>query len=151
MKLCSICRTSEILCSGCRKKLDTGHITQTEIEVSRALAKVIEDADFLKAVEHKNQIILLCDTGKARFLIGRAGKNVRELSRLVGKDVRIIEKADEKTMIENILGSPVVGINIVYGGIETKRIRVDSNYRRLRGDAELLEKLLENKYEILFE
>ena len=48
MKLCSICLKSEILCSGCSIKRSKGEITQTDINVSRAIHKIgLDNAEFL--------------------------------------------------------------------------------------------------------
>lgn len=145
---------SDILCSGCAKKLESGQISGADVAVSRALCKAAKDkkpADFLQAVEHKDKIIIVCEKKDARLIIGKAGKNVKEIGKTLGREIRVIEKSDEKTMIENILGAPVIGINIVYGGGETKRIRADKAHKKLRGDAALLEKILRSKYEIVFE
>ncbi len=151
MKLCSVCISSDILCSGCQRKLDSSLISNADVEVSRALAKVIKGkTDFVHATEHKNQIIIVCEKKDAKLIIGRGGKNVREISKLLGKDVRVIEKSDEKKMLEDILGAPVVGINIAYPD-ETKRIRIDKRFRKLRADTVMLEKIMGSKYEITFE
>lgn len=154
MKLCSVCLNSDILCGGCMRKVESGLISGTDVAVSRALNRLADGkarVEFLQAAEHDGKIIIVCEKKYSKPIIGRGGKSVRELSKALGKEVRVIEKADEKTMIENILGSRVIGINIVYGKKETKRIRVDKERRRLRGDAALLGKILGSRYQIVFE
>lgn len=153
MKLCSVCINSDILCSGCGRKAADGRITQADMDVSRALGRVAEKSgiDFLQAVAHGNQIIVVCEKKDARLIIGRGGKNAKAASKILGKVMRIIENSGEKKMIEDILGVPVIGINVVYGKAEVRRIRLNRAFRRLRGDAALLEKIFRRKYEIAFE
>ena len=151
MKPCSICINSDILCSGCQKKVEIGLISKTDVEVSRALAKTVNvRTDFVRATEHKNQLIIVCEKKDAKLIIGRGGKNVREASKILGKDVRVVEKSDEKKMLEDLLGTPVIGINIVYPD-EIRRIRIDKRFRKLRADSVMLEKIMDSKYEIIFE
>src|SRR3989338_4095320 len=102
MKPCSICINSDILCSGCQRKAESGMISKTDIEVSRTLTKVVNTkTDFVRATEHKNQLVIVCEKKDAKLIIGRGGKNVREISKLLGKDVRVIENSDEKKMLED--------------------------------------------------
>jgi transcription antitermination factor NusA-like protein len=150
MKLCSICATSDILCPGCSRKKESGEIAQADIDVARALRKAGAKADFTRAVEHNGKVIIVCEKKDARTLIGHGGKMVKKLGKELGRDVRVIESAGEKKMIEDILGCSVVGINVVYPA-ETKRVRVDRRGLRLRGDSALLEKILKNRYEIVLE
>ncbi|MBI2232306.1 MAG: KH domain-containing protein [Candidatus Aenigmarchaeota archaeon] len=151
MKLCSVCLNSDILCSGCQRKMENGLISKTDVEVSRALEKTVNvKTDFVRATEHKSQLIIVCEKKDAKLIIGRGGKNVREISKLLGKGVRVIENSGEKKMLEDILGAPVVGINIVYPD-EIRRIRIDKRFRKLRADPVLLEKIMGSKYNITFE
>lgn len=152
MKLCAICRSSDILCSGCSRKLESGSISEADVALSRSLARLVKPpANYIKAVSHRGKLVILCEKKDARLIIGPRGKNAKSLSEALGADIRVIERAEERKTIENILGAPVVGINVVYGSSETKRVRIDAAYRRLRGDAELLGKMLGGRYELVFE
>ena len=64
--------------------------------------------------------------------------------------MRVVEKSDEKKMLEDLLGTPVIGINIVYPD-EIRKIRIDKRFRKLRADSVMLEKIMDSKYEIIFE
>lgn len=152
MKICAICRGSDILCSGCGRKLEKGEISSTEVEVSRSLHMLVKDrVNFVKAVADRNKIVVVCEKKDCMPIIGRGGKNVKALSKTLGKEVRIVKKAPEKEMIESILGVPLIGINIVYGNGEIKRLRIDRRFKRLRSDTVMLGKVLGNRYEIVFE
>ncbi len=148
MKLCKICIKSDILCSGCSKKLERGEISKTDITVSRALAKMNLSADYMVTVEDAKTIIIVAG-GDIGAIIGRGGKNTKQLSQVLGKEVRIIEKTGEKQMIEKILRSPIIGINILYSNGERYRIRMHKTKQKV--SAELLSAVLGRKVEIVFE
>ncbi len=147
-KLCSVCVKSDILCSGCSKKLEKGEISKTDIAVSRTLAKIGVDPDFIRAFEDDRSIIVLV-SGDAGKMIGRGGKNTKQLTQILGKEVRIIEKSDNKQMIEKIARTTVIGINIIYGSTEKYRIRMHRTRQRV--STELLAAVLGKNVEVVFE
>ena len=149
MKLCSVCQKSDLLCSGCSKKLERGEITETDVKISRSLAKLDVEAEYFKVVEDDRSIIIITDKDHTRSMIGRGGKVTRQLSVDLGKEVRVIEKADDKQMIEKVIRSQVIGINVLYGNGEKYRIRMQRTRQRV--STIILSAILGKNVEVVFE
>ncbi|MBU0661941.1 hypothetical protein KJ891_00620, partial [Candidatus Micrarchaeota archaeon] len=110
----------EFLCTECGRKLAEKEISELDVRVSRLLHKLSKrffepDIEFKKALELENLIVLVC-TGNIGSAIGRRGVIVAEMSRELGKKVRIIEKAkDEKKMIGDLVGAVrLLGVNKIF-------------------------------------
>ncbi len=150
-KICSVCRHSDMLCSGCNRLLSEGKISQTDIDLSRAMEKMNLEAEFFRTIEHENRVIIIAgkDAGK---IIGRAGKNAIAISRALGKEIDVIEEGDEKRMIEKMLRVPTLGINKIYGQEEKYKVRVERRFKpRIKASPFLVGKILGKQVEILFE
>ena len=149
--ICSICRKSDLLCGACSSLLAEGRVTQAEVDVSRAVERLVPGAAFLRAVSDGRRLVIVAgaDAGK---IIGKGGKNAKELGRLLGKEIDVIEQGDEKRMVEKMLRVPTLGINKVYGQQEKYRVRIEKRYRgRVRADTALIGKVLSKPVEIVFE
>jgi transcription antitermination factor NusA-like protein len=147
-----MCKKSDILCSGCQQKLERGEITQTDVDLVRAINKINLDADFIRSVESGRKIYVIAGKEDSRRLVGKQGRSVNQLSSLLKKDMQIIKNDDEKKMIENILSIPVIAINIVYSSEETRKIRIEKSLRnKLKAGERDLEKIFGKKYSIVFE
>jgi transcription antitermination factor NusA-like protein len=138
-----------MLCSGCQKKLSGGGITKTDIAVSRLLAKLGIDANYVKIVEDEKSIIIITEKKDTSAFIGRGGKNTKQLTQMLKKEVRIIENGNKRQMIEKIVRSPIIGINVVYGNGEKYRIRMHRTRQRI--STELISALLGKRVEVVFE
>jgi len=150
--LCAMCRKSDMLCSGCQQKLDRGEISQTDVELVRAINKIQLDAEFIRSVENGRKIYIVAKKEDSKKLVGRQGKNVNQLSNLLKKDIQIVKDEEEKKMIENILSIPIIAINIIYSSGETRKIRIEKSFRsKLKADESDLEKIFGKKYKIVFE
>lgn len=110
----------DVLCIECQRKFDAHEISELDVRVSRLLYKLSRrffepDIEFRKALEIDGLIVLLC-TGKIGSIIGRRGIIVAEMSRDLGKKVRIVEKSrDEKKMIQDFVGmARVIGVDKVF-------------------------------------
>ncbi len=147
--LCSVCLKSDILCSGCSKKLEKGEITKTDIAVSRAMANLGVSADYVKVVEDAKSIIIIVEKKDVGTIIGRGGKYTKKMSETLGKEIRIIENADKRQMIEKIVRSPIIGINIIYAGSEKYRIRMHKTKQQV--STEILSAILGKSVEVVFE
>jgi transcription antitermination factor NusA-like protein len=151
MKICSVCLKSDILCPGCNKKLNTGAITKTDVDIVRSLFKLGIETDFIRSVDI-GPVFILATKPQAGLLIGRSGRNAKRLGIMLGKDVRIIENTnDEKTLIERILGVQVLGINKVYGAKEIYKVRLERKSRFRVGDASTVAKILDKNVQFVFE
>jgi transcription antitermination factor NusA-like protein len=150
-KICKICRQSDMLCSGCNKLLREGMLTRTDIDVARAIEKMKLNASFTRTIDYSSRIIIIAGKDAGR-IIGKSGKNAKELSRILGKEIDVIEEGNEKKMIEKMLRVPTVGINKVYGGVEKYKVRVEKRFRlQARADSMLMSKVLAKPVEIIFE
>lgn len=151
MKLCSVCLKNDYLCGGCGKKLAKGEITKTDVDVSRALFKLGVDSDFLRSVD-TDTLYILADRAQAGALIGRAGKNIKRLAIMLGRNVRIIESCDdEKALIERVLGVQVLGINKVYNKRELYKVRLERKARFRVNDTAAVEKIINKNVQLVFE
>lgn len=127
-------------------------MTDLDVAVSRSLHKIDDKADFVKAVG-VDTVFIVAKHGGAPKIVGRSGKNVRQLERELGKKVRIIENSDTRSMTEAVLGVPVVGVNIVYNSGEKYRVRVSRVYRRRITEQALqaLNSILDKPADVVFE
>ncbi|MGQ9788415.1 MAG: hypothetical protein ACUVQM_03790 [Candidatus Hadarchaeaceae archaeon] len=163
--ICKICLKSGILCQGCSQKIKEGKISKLELNVSLALFelskkhKELDQLIFKRAIDFDGLAILVVGAGQIPLLVGRRGKIVQELEKILKTKVRIIEEgSNEKKLIQDLLTpADVLGINILYtkSGDE-HRVRVPHQHiRRLPTKKEKLEaalnKLTNKNYTIIFE
>jgi transcription antitermination factor NusA-like protein len=153
MKICSVCLKNDLLCNACSKKVTSGQISKIDVDISRAIYKLGIEADFLKSFDFKDYYAVLADKKDSGLLIGRGGRNVRRLGIMLGKSLRIIEDTkDEKEIIENIISSPVLGVNKVYAKNEFYKIRVESrNKKRIDPLKSLVSEILGKEVRFLYE
>lgn len=149
--ICSVCLTSEILCKGCSFKLEKGEFSNLDVSVARAMhaAGVTPSAE--RAVETESDIFIIAPAEKISPLIGPGGRNVKKLSAALGRNVRIVQQDSERSMIEAVLGVHVIGVNVVYGNGEIRRIRIHRKKLDLKRASATLEKIFSKRYEIVME
>ena len=93
--ICDICLRSSILCVACLAKLEKGEISEGDVRISRALFDATERFKSLrgviihKVIETPNNILIIPDKGDAAKIIGKGGTIVKELIKILGKNVRI--------------------------------------------------------------
>ncbi len=120
--ICEKCLSNDTLCQECKKKVDEGKVTATDIRVSRALFRISEETggllgvEILKAVESPFLIVIICGKGEAKKILGENSIVVKKLSKMLQKQVRVVEKPEGRDdFIEKLLHPvPVLGINILY-------------------------------------
>lgn len=120
--ICDICLRSSILCPACKKKLDRREISDSDISVSRKLFEASDRFNSLKGVqirkiiETPNNIILISGIGDAARIIGKAGMIVKDLSKSLGKNVRVIEEtSDKRDFIERVIfPSKIIAMNVLF-------------------------------------
>ena len=93
-------------------------------------------------------VIIITEKDQVGKLIGKNGKIVREISRTIGKKVRVVgEKSDLRSVARDILApARISGINIVYGkdGQEKHKIRVmREDSRRIPGKLDVLNGIIQ--------
>ena len=144
LPVCDVCLKSGMLCQGCEKKLRTGEITQLDLDIAKILFKVGEGKiGFKRTIEIGDIVIIVTEKDQVGKLIGKSGKIVREISRTVGKKIRVVgENSDLRSVARDILApARISGINIVYGtdGDQKYKIRVmGEDSRKLPGRLDVL-------------
>jgi transcription antitermination factor NusA-like protein len=149
LPVCDVCLKSGILCQGCENKLESGEISQIDLDIAKVLFKLGDGKiGFKKTIEVGDIVIIVTDKDQVGKLIGKNGKIVRELSKTIGKKIRVVgQDADLKSVSKDILApARVSGINIVYGkdGEEKYKIRVmQEDSRKLPGRLDILNEIIE--------
>jgi transcription antitermination factor NusA-like protein len=159
MSICKVCLQSDMLCNACAKKVDSGEIKKIGVDLARALFKISKesghDIEFLEAIEGKDRLFVIVESKYAGRFIGPGGRTIKKLSEIVGKQIKLLEKAEgsDKQVIEKILCVPVVGINKIYTtGGEALKVRIDAKYRRnTETVVPLLGKIMNKKISVIFE
>ncbi|MBI2578227.1 MAG: transcription elongation factor NusA [Candidatus Aenigmarchaeota archaeon] len=148
--ICNVCLQSDILCKGCGNRLKAREITGTEISAARAVHKLGIGAKFSHVIDTEKDIFVIASAADVPKFIGTSGKNVKKLSSALGKNVRVVEKSEERTMIEKILGVHVIGVNVAYPG-EIRKIRIHKKRINAEEASRLLEKIFNRRYEVVME
>ncbi len=132
-QICSICLNSDMLCMACKRKLDEGKITESDVKFSRMIneaAKSFRPLDGIaikKVIENRDLAVIVCGRGDKSRLIGREGSMIRKLSKSAGKSIRVVEEtSDMKEFIQDLISPvPVLGMNVLYAnGNEVLKIMI---------------------------
>ncbi|MEM4389218.1 MAG: hypothetical protein QXG98_00970 [Candidatus Micrarchaeia archaeon] len=120
LPICELCASTNVLCSGCSERLATGRLTQLDVDASRLLHRLAADHPLdnieLKRALDLGKVVLLLVRGDIGALIGREGRVVNEISKGLGRKVRIAEDAGDlkKTLADIIAPARLLGINQVF-------------------------------------
>ncbi|MDD5162871.1 MAG: KH domain-containing protein [Candidatus ainarchaeum sp.] len=148
------------LCRICEAKLKAGFISENDIKIWKELVKLAEksflDLDFLNSFELNGMLVIVCK-GSIGALIGKGGKNIKDMEQKLGKKIRIVEKtSDAKETAQALLGYlKIVAVNKVFrpDSEELKIILSKQDEKKLRQKEEtekILTKLLGAKTTIEF-
>jgi transcription antitermination factor NusA-like protein len=137
--LCSIClENDDILCNGCRAKLEDGDITQEEVELSRLLSALSTDIDNLQdvvikqAVPTADAVVIVTEEGDGPKVVGRNGRVVKKIAEHFDKSIRVVEDTGDMHAVLEKLLAPVEyeSINKVYKPDgEEKKVVVDESQK----------------------
>ncbi len=151
MPLCSFCIKSGILCQKCQKKLESGEIGATDIQVAKILMGLEEKYTALQKIQFHNAYEV---DGVLAIVVGRGdlaafrdnnGKLVREIAQQTGRRVRVMEKhGDERSFLEDLFDPAIITtINKIWlpDGTTETRVILSSRPRRLPVKSRILKKM----------
>ena len=136
--LCNFCLKSGILCSECQRRLKSGEVSKTDLEVARLLLSLedkypsLQDVYFHKAVEANSVLAVLVGQGDVRNLLAYGGKIVRTISEKMGRRIRVLEQGvGERKFLEDLFAPlSVITINTIWLPDGTTETRVILRRRR---------------------
>lgn len=162
--ICEVCLNSDMLCAACQNKLESGQISQIEINVSRFLfdlkekIRSLEDVKIVRVLD-VGSLLIIARIGDGARLVGKGGAVVKTLAKKFGKSIRIIEEAKDFKKFAESLISPIssCGINTLYtleGEVYRVRIRFSQkNSLSIQPESfsEIINNLYHCKAELVFE
>lgn len=158
MKICKICQQSDILCAACAKAVEEGKIKETDVKLHRALNAINREKgynlDFVESVDDGQKLYVVVENEHAAKFIGPGGKTINKIAELVGRPIKLLEKASgsDKVVIEKLIGTPVIGVSKVYFGSESFKVRVERKYMKsVRPLSGVVGKILDKKVNFVFE
>ena len=132
-ELCQFCLRSGILCPKCRKKVESGKVSQLDIEIGRFLLSLeeeypaLQDIFFHKSIESDDVLAIFVGRGDIPRILSYGGKIIKALEQKTGKTVRILEyQSDERKFLEDLFAPMnILTINHIWlpdGTTETRVI-----------------------------
>lgn len=158
-----VCIKSGVFCSSCQRKIESGAVSDSDIQVMRALLtlenklKFLRKGEYVKAISMNGEMIVLLRDG---FESSELEALEKELSGILERRVKVIEYVnDMKKIIEQLIyPASLLGINKIWlpTGEEILNIRVsarDKRYiaRNKEQYEQLIEKISGSKSRIVFE
>lgn len=152
---CRTCATSGFLCNSCQKRLDTGQLTDFELELAKDLVELeeneheqfgfLKDVSFYKAIDYEDVVILeVGNNDKLKF--------TKELMDWIRESYKIdkiilIEKTNKpKSVVESLIApSKLVSLNEIFlatGDIEFKAVIRNSDRNNILFTSNELEELI---------
>jgi len=132
-ELCQFCLRSGILCPKCRRKVESGKVSQLDIEIGRFLLSLeeeypsLQDVFFHKSIESDDVLAIFVGRGDIPRILSYGGKIIKALEQKTGKTVRILEyQSDERKFLEDLFAPmDILTINHIWlpdGTTETRVI-----------------------------
>jgi transcription antitermination factor NusA-like protein len=136
--LCNFCLKSGILCSECQRRLKSGEVSKTDLEVARLLLSLedkypsLQNVYFHKAVEANSVLAVIVGQGDVGNLLAYGGKIVRAIGEKMRKRVRVLEYgAGDRKFLEDLFAPlSVITINTIWLPDGTTETRVILKRRR---------------------
>jgi hypothetical protein len=109
-----------MLCPNCQARLDSGEITEFDIEFSKWLLEkekelpVLEDLNLSRAVKLENRIVLLVKK-KSKDLLESQEELLQEIRDLYGEIIIVEGKAKLRTIVRSFIQPAIeIGVNSLY-------------------------------------
>jgi transcription antitermination factor NusA-like protein len=142
---------SGILCARCQSKIESGEVSDADINVSKVLLKLedkypsLQDVTLHNAYDMGNVLAIVVGNNEMPNVLGQGGRIIREISDSVRKKVRVIEKSgDTRKFLEDLfVPVTITTINKIWlpdGSIET-RVILSGRSRRLPIKTKVLKEL----------
>lgn len=121
--LCSICLESDdILCNGCRARLEDGDISQVDVDLARFLfdlsdrIETLQDINVKRTISLTNALVVLTAQGDGPKVVGKNGRVVKKMAEKFDKSIRVVEDTGEPEAVIDKLLAPVEhqGLRTVY-------------------------------------
>ncbi len=154
LPVCQTCLRSGVLCQQCQQKIDDGEISSLDFELMKLLIElensipVIKNVSFQKSTGTDSLVVIQLSRKSVRLIGEQRGKITDELSKRLGRKVRIVEKSNKPKRIAEDLLQPVrvKGVNTIWLPDGTSEIII----RLLEEDREKLP-VAENDLQTAFE
>jgi len=151
--VCDTCLKSEVLCQGCKHKLEEGKISQLDVEISRVLYELaqkhlgLDEIDFRRALREGGLTTLVVGCGGQSLLMGRGEKLTQKLEKQLGMKIRVIETgAGIHEITQSVLApAKVLGVNVLFrrDGEDEHHVRIGrSDLMLLPASVDALQALL---------
>jgi transcription antitermination factor NusA-like protein len=147
LPICAICAKTGVLCSACEERLKDGKVSELDVELSKILYNLGKgEIGFERAIDTKNFIIVLTQKENIGKIIGKSGDNIRQLSKDLGKQLRVISTGDLQQMIHDFVApARILAVNTVYkpDGSTLRRVRINKkDKKKLRMSLKEIERLI---------
>ena len=164
--VCNFCLRTGILCQKCQSLIDSGEITNLDINVAMEITALeqkhpaLKDITFYRAVEVGHLIVVLVGERDLPVILGHRGRIIKTIEQNLKKRIRVIETSSStKKLIEDLLiPVEVAGINEIYlpDGSTVKKVRIRNfDRKKLPASVDTLEdviwKLTDKPIRIVFE
>jgi len=132
---CQTCVKSEFLCSSCQEKLDSGEITEFEIELAKELLQLeeeesekfgfLKDISFFKAIDFEDVVILVVGK-KDKLKISPVLLELLKTSYEIDKIILIEKSKNPRAVVDNLISpSKLISLNEIFlatGDVEYKAV-----------------------------
>ncbi len=144
-----ICVKSGIFCPSCQRKLDSGIVDYSEVDVMKALMeledrlKELRRGEYVKSYSLDNTVVVILKGSWEKQELGRIA---RELANRLGKRVKlVIDTGDKRKLVDQIISpARIIGISTIWlpDGSEQMVIRISRRDQRILRNKDEWENLL---------
>jgi len=154
LPVCAVCASTGFLCINCSDKMESGEISEFEVEISKELVRMeeeghteLKDASFVKVIDFGKIVLFFVGQGdRPKFLKGvvQAIQEIFDIDR-----IQVIEfSTNINRLVENLVyPAKLLGVNQIYLPMGT----VEYKARVTKGDEENLPLHIEDLEEIIEE